>query len=393
MTAPGAVEASAHRAWLTIDHAALAANLAAVRARAPGKTVIGVVKANAYGHGAVSVARTLVTAGVERLAVATVDEALELRAAGIGSPILILFRVTEIEAERAVAAELEPVVYDAEGIALLEAAAARLRRTVGLQLKLDTGLGRQGCVPEVAVDLAAAISRARHLTLAGTFSHLAVPGEDDAYTDVQLLRLARAVDAMRSAGIDPGLVHIAASGGILSGAARVGDAIRPGLLLYGLRPAWATEVEIALRPIATLRALPLRLFDLPAGEAIGYGLRFRASRATRIATLGIGYGDGWPRTHANHGWALVRGVRVPIVGAISMDAITVDIGEVDGVTYDDEFVLVGEQGGDRITADEVAAQRRTINYEVTTALRERLPRIHVAGPQKRSQRRPPWMSA
>ena len=375
---PG-VGTSAHRAWIEIDHGALRGNLAAVRQLAGDQSLIGVVKANAYGHGAVEVSRTLVDEGIQRLAVATLGEALELRAAGIGTPILVLFRITSAEVDRAVAADLEPVVFDAGSVALLERASAATGRTTSVHLKVDTGLGRQGIEPEAAVGLAVEIARCPHLRIAGTFSHLAVPGEDDAYTDVQVMRLARTVDAMRSAGIDPGLVHIAASGGLLSSAARVGDAVRPGLLLYGMRPPWAGERDIGLRPVLSIHALALRLFDLPAGAAIGYGLRFRARRRTRIATLGIGYGDGWPRAHINNGWALVRGVRVPIVGAVSMDALTVDIGEVDGVTYGDEFVLIGEQGSERITADEVAAERRTINYEVTTALRERLPRIHIGG--------------
>jgi len=220
-------------------------------------------------------------------------------------------------------------------------------------------------------------SRSRHLRLAGTFSHLAVPGEDEAYSDVQVLRLAQALDAMRSAGADPGLVHLAATGGVLAGSGTFGDAIRPGLGLYGMVPGWATDRDSGLRPVLSLRALPLRIFSLAAGDAIGYGLRFRAERATRIATLGIGYGDGWPRAHANNGWVLVRGVRRPVVGAVSMDGITVDLGDLDDVTYADEFVLIGEQMGARIDADEVAAQRRTINYEVTTALRDRLPRVHL----------------
>ena len=375
---PG-VGSSAHRAWIEIDHSALRGNLAAVRQLAGDQSLIGVVKANAYGHGAVEVSRTLVAEGVQRLAVATLGEALELRAAGIGTPILVLFRITSAEVDRAVAADLEPVVFDAGSAALLERASAATGRTTSVHLKVDTGLGRQGIEPEAAVGLAVEIARSPHLRIAGTFSHLAVPGEDDAYTDVQVMRLARTVDAMRSAGIDPGLVHIAASGGLLSSAARVGDAVRPGLLLYGMRPPWAGERDIGLRPVLSIHALALRLFDLPAGAAIGYGLRFRARRRTRIATLGIGYGDGWPRAHINNGWALVRGVRVPIVGAVSMDALTVDIGEVDGVTYGDEFVLIGEQGSERITADEVAAERRTINYEVTTVLRERLPRLHIGG--------------
>lgn len=377
-TSGGNPHQTAHRAWLRIDHDAIRANLAAVRSRAGDRSIIGVVKANAYGHGAVAVARTLVAAGVDRLAVATLGEGLELRAAGIGVRILVFFRLTPGEAQRAIGADLEAVVYDVETARMLEAAAAENGKRMAVQLKVDTGLGRQGIEPERAVDLAVAVARSRHLDLVGTYSHLAVPGEDDAYTEVQELRLARTVDAMRSAGVDPGVVHIAASGGVLSGA-MMGDAIRPGLLLYGMRPSWAAERDIALRPVLSVHALPLRIFDLRAGAAIGYGLRFRTGRATRIATLGIGYGDGWPRVHVNNGWALVRGVRVPIVGAVSMDALTVDIGEVDGVTYGDEFALIGEQGDQIITADEVAAERRTINYEVTTVLRERLPRIHVGG--------------
>jgi alanine racemase len=369
---------SPHRAWIEVDHAALVQNLRALR-RIAGEElgVIGVVKANAYGHGAVEVSRTLLANGVERLAVATLGEGLELREAGIAAPILVLWALGAPEAEPAVAADLEPVVYDEAGIALVEAAAGAAGRRAGVQLKIDSGLGRQGSAPGLAVELALRIVRSPHLRLAGTFSHLAVPGEDEAYTDVQELRLAQALDAMRSAGADPGLVHLAATGGLLAGTGAFGDAIRPGLGLYGMVPAWARERAAELRPVLSLRALPLRIFPLAAGEAIGYGLRYRAERATRIATLGIGYGDGWPRAHANNGWVLVRGQRRPIVGAVSMDGITVDLGDLDDVTYGDEFVLIGEQMQARIDADEVATQRRTINYEVTTALRDRLPRVHL----------------
>jgi len=369
---------SPHRAWIEVDHEALANNLAVLRRLAGEEcSVIAVVKANAYGHGAIEVSRTLLDHGAERLAVATLGEGLQLREAGIGAPILVLWALGASEAERAVAADLEPVVYDAAGIELIEGAAAALGRRAGVQLKIDSGLGRQGSEPALAVELALRIVRSRHLRLAGTFSHLAVPGEDEAYSDVQVLRLAQALDAMRSAGADPGLVHLAATGGVLAGSGTFGDAIRPGLGLYGMVPGWATDRDSGLRPVLSLRALPLRIFSLAAGDAIGYGLRFRAERATRIATLGIGYGDGWPRAHANNGWVLVRGVRRPVVGAVSMDGITVDLGDLDDVTYADEFVLIGEQMGARIDADEVAAQRRTINYEVTTALRDRLPRVHL----------------
>ena len=368
---------SPHRAWIEIDHAAIRHNLAAVRAVIGDAAVIGVVKANAYGHGDVPVARTLVAAGVERLAVATVDEARRLREAGIEVPLVLLWGIGLGEAADVAALNLEPIIYDPRALDWLDAAAEG--RRIGVHLKLDTGLGRQGIGPEAGVELAGAIARRRNLVLAGTMSHLAVAGEDDAHTEVQILRLARALDTLRSSGIDPGLVHISASSGILAGVGGLADGVRPGLLLYGLLPAGVQpSVPIPpLRPALSLRARPLRLFDLPAGEALGYGLRFRARAATRIATLGIGYGDGWPRVHANNGGALVRGRRVPIVGAVSMDGVTVDLGQMADVTYDDEFVLIGEQGGARITAEEVAEERRTINYEVTTALRERLPRLHL----------------
>jgi alanine racemase len=369
---------SQHRAWVEVDHAAILENLAVLRRLAgPAKQVIAVVKANAYGHGAIEVARTLLSAGAERLAVATLPEGLALRAAGIDAPITVLWGIGEPEAGPAIAAGLEPIVYDTAAIDLVERAAGAAGQRASVQLKLDTGLGRQGADPADAVELGLRVVRSRHLQLTGTFSHLAIPGEDDAYTDVQLLRLARALDGMRSAGIDPGLVHVAATGGILAGAGAFADAVRPGLGLYGLVPGWATARDHGLRPALALKALPLRIFDLSAGTPIGYGLRHRAERATRIATLGIGYGDGWPRAHANNGRVLVRGRVAPIVGAVSMDGITIDLGQNDDVTYDDEFVLIGDQMGAHISADEVAAERRTINYEVTTALRERLPRLHL----------------
>jgi len=369
------VARSPHRAWVEIDHVAIRANLRVIRERAPGSEIVGVVKANAYGHGDVAVSRTLLGAGVERLAVATVDEGVRLRRAGISAPILVLWGIGPAEASIVAEEALEPVVYDARSLDLLEDTSGGAR--IPVHLKVDTGLGRQGATPSDAVTMAARIARSPRLELAGTMSHLAVPGEDDAYTEVQLLRLARTLDTMRSAGVDPGLVHVSATGGILAGAAGVAGAIRPGLGLFGLLPHWASDMSVGLRPALSVKAVPLRLFDLPAGEAIGYGLRFRAGSATRIATLGIGYGDGWPRAHANNGFALVRGRRVPIVGAVSMDGLTVDLGSVPGVTYDDEFVLIGEQDGARITAEEVAEERGTINYEVTTALRNRLPRLHL----------------
>ena len=375
MTAPAR---SPHRAWIEINHGALVANLAALRAMAPaGCQVIAVVKANAYGHGAVEVSRTLVRHGVERLAVATVGEGQQLRAAGISGPIIVLWGIGEPEARPALEADLEPIITDLRSVAVVERAAADLGRRAAVHFKVDTGLGRQGSDPADAVALALRLVRSPHLRLVGTLTHLAAPGDEEAYTDVQVLRLAQVLDSMRSAGVDPGLVHVSATGALLAKVAPFADAVRPGLGLYGLVPGWAVDRDTGLHPVLSLKARALRIFELAAGSPIGYGLRHRTEASTWIATLGIGYGDGWPRLHLNNGSVLVRGARRPMVGAISMDGLTVDLGERHDVTYEDEFVLIGEQMNARITADEVAAERRTINYEVTTALRDRLPRIHL----------------
>ncbi len=370
---------SPHRAWIEVDHGAIRHNLGVIRHTVGAASVIGVVKANAYGHGDVAVARTLASEGVERLAVATVGEARRLRDAGIEAAIVLLWGIGPEEAVDVAELRLEPIIYERRTLDWLEAAPGD--GAIAVHVKVDTGLGRQGATPEEAISLAGAIRASRRLSQAGTMSHLAAAGEDDAYTDAQVMRLARTLDTMRGSGIDPGIVHVSASSGILAGVGGLADAVRPGVSLYGLMPDGAALPRGAqpLRPALALKARALRLFELPAGEGIGYGLRFRTPRATRIATLGIGYGDGWPRLHANNGRVLVRGQVAPVVGAVSMDGITVDIGQIAGVTYDDEFVLIGQQGGERITAEEVAEERRTINYEVTTALRERLPRLHLGG--------------
>jgi len=259
---------------------------------------------------------------------------------------------------------------------MFEPAAASAGTRLGVHLKIDTGLGRQGIEPEAAPELARRITASRHLQLAGTMTHLAAV-DDETHTANQLSRMTAALDAMRAAGIDSGIVHVAGTAAILAAVGTFADAVRPGLGLYGLSPDPFDAGAAGLRPALALRALPLRVFEVAAGTPIGYGLRWTAGRTSRLATLPIGYGDGWPRSHLNNGSALVLGQRAPMVGAISMDGLVVDVSEVGSVGLDDEFVLIGRQGDEEITADEVAAQRGTINYEVTTMLRRRLPRRHL----------------
>jgi alanine racemase len=368
---------SRHRAWCDIDHRALSANLAVLRARAgPGQEIIAVVKANAYGHGAVEVAATLVAEGVPRLAVATLAEAAELRASGQTGPILLLWGIGPGDEGQVISTDVEPMVDSAATAALLEAAAEATGRRIGVHLKIDTGLGRQGIEPAGARELARRIAGSRHLTLAGTMTHLAA-ASDRAMTSEQLARLDTVVDELRADGIDAGLVHAGGTGAILVDVDSTATAVRPGIGLYGLSPGSMDARAAGLTPVLSLRAMPLRVFEVSAGTPIGYGMRWTATRPSRLATLAIGYGDGWPRSHLNNGWALLGGQRMPMVGAISMDGLVVDVTDADAVGLEDEFVLIGRQGSEEISADEVAVQRGTINYEVTTALRQRLPRRHI----------------
>ncbi len=351
-----------------------------------------VVKADAYGHGAVLVARTLVAAGADGLSVATFDEAVELRDAGVEGPIQVLYGTPPEVAREAAEREITLTVGERAALDELLAAAARWDPApavpLALQLELETGLGRDGIALDEAVEAASAIVSAAHVRLAGIWTHLQAPA-DPAHTRPQVERFDDALGRLRDARLDPGVRHIAASGGLFAGVPAY-DAIRPGLAIYGVVPEGMPRTEAAatlaaaLRPVLALRARAVRVADLPAGWGISYGPSFETSRPSRIATLPLGYGDGWARASSNRADALVRGVRVPIVGTVSMDAVMVDVTDVPGrpVGRDDEFTLIGADGADRITAAEVARSRTTISYEVVTAMARRLPRVYhsAAGP-------------
>jgi len=387
----------ARTAWLEVDLAAIRTNLDVIReVVGPGVRVEPVVKADAYGHGAVPVARALEAAGADGVSVATFDEARELRDAGIRLPVLVLYPVPTACVDSARRA----------GIALTAGTGATLRRlletasdgdegTTGalppldLHLELDTGLGRGGSLPATAVADAAAIHRGRGVRLAGAWTHLAA-ADDARSSAVQDAAFDRTLSGLAEAGAwDAGTCrHLAASGAILGGAVRRWDAVRPGLSVYGLvpdglvPPGETAPAAARLLPAMALVARPVRVVELPAGHGVGYGPDFTTTRPSRIATLPFGYGDGWHRVLTNRTTALVRGVRAPLVGRVSMDAITVDVTDIPGrpVDEDDEFVLIGTQGDTRITATDVARAGATISYEVLTAMARRLARVyHAAG--------------
>jgi alanine racemase len=400
-------------AWAEIDLDALASNLAVLRVLAgDGTPVHPVVKADAYGHGAIPVAKALAGAGADGFCVASFDEAIALRDAGIAQPIVVLYPVPPALATEA---RRRGIAVTAGDATLLEELLAALTASsdadsgvlppLDLQLEVETGLGRGGLSGPALIAAARAIQAAAGARLAGLWTHLQAP-EDGPRTAGQLARFESAATELRSGGVDLPARHVAATGGLLLDGVAALDGVRPGLAIYGLVPDEllpgtgiagsgvtgsmpATRPGTAgLRPVLSLHARPVRVADLPAGTGISYGPTFTTSRLSRIATLPIGYGDGWPRALSNRADALVRGRRVPLVGNVAMDAVMADVTDVPGepVTVDDELVLIGSQGGEQITAAEVAAARGTNSWEVVTSLAARLPRVYHAASVPRQVR-------
>jgi alanine racemase len=379
-------------AWLELDLDALRGNLAIMRELAgPGVPIRPVVKADAYGHGAVPIGRALEEAGVDGFCVAAVDEAFELRDGGVGAPILVLYPVPGAWAGDAARLGIAIALGDERGVSSLVDGGTALDETqpLAVELEVETGLGRGGFEEAELVAAARTLAGMPGIAVTGLWTHFQAV-EDAAITATQTERFEAAVHALAGAGVDLPARHAAASAGLLTGDVLAYDGVRPGLAIYGLVPdeldaaAAETGPSARLRPVMSLMARPVRVADLPAGWGISYGPTFRTGRPSRIATLPLGYGDGWSRRLSNRASAIVRGVRVPLVGNVAMDAVMADVTDVPGppVDGDDEFVLLGSSGDDRISAEELAQERTTNTWEVVTAMARRLPRVYhaAAGP-------------
>lgn len=386
-------------AWLEIDTDALADNLRAVRSLVrPGIRVAAVIKADGYGHGLQVTARTFTEAGADMLCVATLDEGLAVRHAGIATPLLVLFPVPADAARIAASADIEVVATDLGALRELVRERLPSGRLLRVHLEIETGLQRGGVPVDAAAEAAAAIAQASGIELAGLWSHLA-SSHDPSFSAVQGGRLEDAARAIARSGVDLPTLHLAATGGLFYGTGAALEMVRPGLSLYGGVPETragdgsvpdftenAQSVARSLRPAMTLKARPLRIADVPAGSPVGYGGLWVAERPSRIATLPVGYADGYVRAYQPGAEALVRGTRVQLVGSIAMDAIHVDVTAVAGVSRDDEFVLLGPQGADWITPAELARRRNTIPWEVLSDMAYRLPRVYDASAGLKGER-------
>lgn len=363
--------------WIEIDLDALAHNLRVVRAHLSGARVMAVVKADAYGHGAPAIAQRLQREGADWLGVSLVEEGIELRAAGIRLPILVLAGFAPRQAEALLDHNLTPALFRLDQVAALDDAAARRGRTAEAHVKIDTGMGRLGLPAAQAGAFAERLKLAHALNITGAFSHF--PSADtpgDASTARQTQAFLMAVSALKAAGLAPSDLHLANSPAILDHRATWMSLARPGLLLYGYHPDGCVKT-LAVRPVLSLRSAVVDLRDLQAGDTVGYGRTFKAPGPVRIATLGIGYADGLPRAAGNHAEVLLAGQRAPIVGRISMDLTTIDVTAMPQTAIGDVATVIGDQEGVRLGADVLARACGTIPWEILARLGPRLPRRHV----------------
>nr|BBH94579.1 alanine racemase [Thermogemmatispora argillosa] len=366
--------------WLEIDLSAIANNTRLIKELVgPRVQVLASLKADAYGHGALKVARTVLLNGASMLGVATVSEAAPLRAAGITAPILVFGYVPHWQMREAVRLGLTITLYSIEAAQALSRAAQALQRTVKVHLKVDTGMGRLGIRAEeieAIVALAREVKRLPGLELEGIFTHFAMAdARDQSYTRKQLARFQRVLQALETEGLRPPLAHAANSAATLTVPEAHFEMVRPGIALYGLDPSPEVRLPPGFRPALSFKTQVAQVKLIPEGECIGYGCTYVTTRPTRIAVLPVGYADGFRRAPRTWGSVLIHGKEAPIVGRVCMDQCMIDVTDIPGVRVGDEVVLIGRQGEAQLTAEQVAERLGTINYEVVSEILARVPRV------------------
>jgi alanine racemase len=388
MNMKNAIRVVGRPVWAEVSLQAIGRNLRRIRRHiGPKPQILAVVKSNAYGLGAVPVAKALEKAGAERFGVTCANEGVELRESGIRKPILVLTGFWPGEEKRFIANRLTPTVTRLEDVRSLERAAksARVKSPLRFHLKINTGMNRLGLLPSELDAFASALADCRHIELEGTFTHFASAEDFSArQTDEQEETFRKCLDLLRALGVSPGVVHMANSGAICARPSTWADMVRPGAILYGYYqsfdpPHKGQEIRdrLPVEPSLSLRARIITLRDLPAGQPVGYGARFVTERPSRIAVINAGYADGILRQRTNRGCALLRGRHVPLVGAISMDLTTLDVTSVPEAALGDIVTLYGRDGSAEIKVSDVAAEIGTVTSDLLCALGRRVARYYV----------------
>lgn len=361
------------------DLGAVRRNYQALQKLAGERRIMAVVKANAYGHGLIDCARTLVGEGVAYFGVGFLEEGIELRRAGIRTPILVLGGAVGYQAALFLDYDLELTV---SSIALARQVAQEVRSNghrARVHLKIDTGMGRIGVNWANALPFIEAALSLPELEVVGIYSHLATAdGEDPSFTREQLGRFARVIDQVSQKGHKFPFIHIANSGALFQHEVGSFNLVRLGISLYGCHPSDEVKVPVFLEPVMSLLSEVVFVKRVQKGTPVSYGCTWRTPKETTIATIPIGYGDGYPRALSNKGQVLIRGQRMPVVGTVCMDQLMVDCGDV-RVEVGDPVALIGSQGEERISAEEMARWLNTIPYEVTTQINTRVPRVFIQG--------------
>ena len=368
------------RAWVEIDLSALAHNVRQIRGLlAPSTKIMAVVKADAYGHGSIDIARTLTNLGVEWLAVATVTEGIELRQAGIFAPILVLGAInSEMQVHAIAKWDLQPTICSIAQATVISKAIATLdpSAVLNVHLKLDTGMSRLGADWRQAVAFYREVEDLPYLQIASLYSHLATADElDPTVMEMQIDRFDRSIAAIGAAGHVLPMLHLANSAGILVSDRLNYQLVRPGLILYGLCPAPHLQSAIDLQPVLSVKARITQVKSITAGTGVSYGYRFIAERNMQIAVVEIGYADGIPRRLSDRMQAIVRGRLVPQIGSITMDRIMLDVSQIPDLQVGEIVTILGTDGSVRITADDWANRLGTISWEILCGFKHRLPRV------------------
>lgn len=365
--------------WAEIDLDAIAFNFNSFRQCVGEKVkIFGVVKANAYGHGAVPVSKCLLECGAASLAVHRVNEGRELRKAGITAPILVMGYTPAEGAQLIVENRLTPTVIDLDCARALSGKAVAAGTSVNIHIEVDSGMNRQGLYPNEVLAFARGVRSLPGLFIEGLFTHFATADwADSTYVNQQMKRFSDLICVLHENGIDIPIIHSANS----AAAMRMRDthftAIRPGIALYGLKPSDQVLPEIEIRPALSLKSLVSRVFTIPAGEGISYGRMYVPRSPMPAALVPVGYGDGYHRILSNKSYVLIHGKRARQVGRICMDQFVVATDNNANINLNDEVVLIGKQGDSAISAEEVAGWADTINYEVTTSLLPRVTRVYI----------------
>ncbi|MGM0441044.1 MAG: alanine racemase [Elusimicrobiota bacterium] len=340
-----------------------------------GTKIMPVIKADAYGHGAVKVGKVLEQAGADILGVATIEEGIELRENSIEMPILILGSIYPFKNYREVFKyNLTPIVASEKSAENLAKVAREKNKEIGFHLKVDTGMGRIGVSPPAAVNLWDKLLENSRLIPQGIFTHLAKADEDPGFTKKQIRKFRHILNELDEL---PPFVHAANTAGIMNFDESLFNLVRPGLFIYGLYPDNVSRKKYSLDPVMRWNSSIIYLKEVSKGTPVSYGGTWVAPRKSKVATLCVGYADGYPRLLSNKSEVIIAGKRAPVIGRVCMDMIMVDVTGIEGVEIGDRAILLGKAEEDSITAEELAAQAQTINYEITTGISDRVPREYV----------------